>query len=85
MQHSTSSTHQDDPLNRTNLERLLTADEVAQILNVSKSFAYQLMQRGEIPTLRLGRAVRCRRQDLFEWVDSQVCRTSTSRNGGCAK
>ena len=76
MQHSNSSTHQDDPLDRTD-QRLLTADEVAEILNVSKSFAYQLMQRGDgIPVVRIGRVVRCRRQDLETFIASQVCGTN---------
>jgi len=52
--------------------RLLTADDIAQRLQVSKSLAYALMQRGEIPTVRLGRAVRVRPQDLEEFIDSRV-------------
>jgi excisionase family DNA binding protein len=81
---TTKSAHQGGPLDRTD-QRLLTADEVAQILNVSKSFAYQLMQQGDgIPVVRLGRAVRCRPQDLDAYIESQVCCASTSKNGGCA-
>ena len=85
MQNQTKSAHRGGPLDRTD-QRLLTADEVAEILNVSKSFAYQLMQRGgELPVVRLGRAARCRPQDLEEFIESQVCGASTSKNGGCAK
>ncbi len=39
-------------------ERLLKADEVAELLNVSRSYAYSLMQTGQIPTVKLGRACR---------------------------
>ena len=50
------------------IRKLLTAVEVSKILGVSKSKAYQLMQRGEIPTVRLGRSVRVRSQDLEELI-----------------
>ena len=32
-------------------ERLLTAVEVAKVLNISRAFAYQLMKRGKIRTV----------------------------------
>ena len=46
--------------------KLLKSDEVAEILKVSRSFAYLLMKRGDIPTVRIGSAVRVRYEDL-EW------------------
>jgi excisionase family DNA binding protein len=60
--------------------RLLTADEVARELNVSRSFAYQMMQDGTIPVVRLGRAVRCRPQDLDAFIVANV--SNGSRVGG---
>src|SRR4030067_3390515 len=47
--------------------RLLKAKEVADILQVSRSMAYRMMQRGEIPTVRVGSAVRVRGGDLEEF------------------
>jgi excisionase family DNA binding protein len=41
-------------------------------LQVSLSFAYTMMQRGDIPTVRLGRAVRVRPEDLEEFIRSNV-------------
>jgi excisionase family DNA binding protein len=41
-------------------------------LQVSLSFAYILMQRGDIPTVRLGRAVWVRPEDLEEFISSNV-------------
>jgi len=38
--------------------RLLKGKEVAAMLGVSASFAYLLMKRGDIPTVRIGTAVR---------------------------
>ena len=49
--------------------RLLRANEVAQRLCISRSLAYQLMQRGEIPTVRFGSSVRVREHDLEEYMN----------------
>ncbi len=57
-------------------EHLLKSEEVAQILHVSRSFAYQLMKRGDIPTVRIGTAVRVRPQDLEHYIMKRV-----SQNG----
>ena len=52
---------------------LLRAREVARILNIGLSKAYQLMQTGEIPTIRINRSVRVRPSDLDEYI--QKCRS----------
>ena len=51
---------------------LLTADDVARVLNCSQSMAYRLMQDGSIAVVRLGRAVRVRPQDLDEFIQSRL-------------
>jgi len=48
--------------------RVLKSDEVAEILKISRAMAYKLMQRGEIPTLRIGSAVRVRVEDLEKYI-----------------
>jgi excisionase family DNA binding protein len=53
-------------------DRLLNAAEVAKRLGISKAKAYQLMLRGEIPTVRMGRNVRVRPQDLEVFINRQV-------------
>jgi excisionase family DNA binding protein len=63
--------------------RLLTADEVAYELNVSRSFAYQLMQDGSIRVVKLGRAVRVRPQDLMRFIEANLC-GSNPHYGGAA-
>ena len=55
-----------------NGDKLLKAIEVAERLDISKSKAYQLMQRGEIPTVHLGQAVRVRQQDLEEFINRRT-------------
>ena len=49
-------------------QRLLKAQEVAVQLNISRSLAYQLMQQGEIPTVRFRGSVRVRECDLEEYI-----------------
>ena len=53
-------------------ETLLNGVEIARILKISASFAYTLMRRGEIPTVRIGRSVRVRANDLQAFVASRV-------------
>ena len=61
-----------DPKNEERKNRLLRGEDVAEILNISLPFAYQLMRRGEIPTVRLGRAVRVREIDLDNFIEGQL-------------
>ena len=53
---------------RTNIGKLLRAQDVAELLSVSRSFAYALMQSGQLPTVQLGRSVRVRPKDLEEYI-----------------
>ena len=55
------------------ISHLLKASEVAKYLQISKSSAYNLMKSGEIPVIRLGKAVRVREQDLEVYL--QQCRS----------
>ena len=48
--------------------RLLNASEICQILRISRAKAYQLMNTGEIPTVRIGRSVRVLLTDLEEFI-----------------
>ena len=57
-----------DLIERPSIGKLLKAEEVAEMLNVSRSFAYALMQTGQLPTVHLGRSVRVRPEDLAEFV-----------------
>ena len=48
--------------------KLLKANEVAKRLAVCRSKAYQMMMRGDIPTVRFGSSVRVRACDLEEFI-----------------
>ncbi len=51
---------------------LLNAADVARHLKISKAFAYQLLRRGEIKTVRLGRSVRVRPEDLENFIAKRL-------------
>jgi len=61
------------------LERLLKPTEIAALLNISRSFAYHLLQTGAIPTVRLGKACRVRPQDLAEFIEHNLHREANWR------
>jgi excisionase family DNA binding protein len=50
--------------------KLLRASEVAQILNVSRAFAYRLMQQGKIRTVVISKARRVRPMDLQDFIEN---------------
>ena len=50
---------------------LLTAQQAAEFLGVSVRFVYKLMNSGRMPRpIRLGRALRFRREELNAWVSA---------------
>ena len=58
---------------------LLTIEEAAQQLSLGRSLLYEQLQRGTIPSVRIGRSRRIRRSDLEAFVaelaeDDQVNR-----------
>jgi excisionase family DNA binding protein len=55
-------------MRRMSMERLYTVREVQEILKVGRSFAYKLVQSGEIKTVRVGRCVRVRATDLEAYI-----------------
>ena len=58
-------------------EQLLKSEEVARILQVSRSFAYLLMQRGDIPTVRVGKAIRVLPEDLKRYIQERHSQNET--------
>jgi excisionase family DNA binding protein len=55
---------------------LLKAKDIAEILQISRAMAYNLMQRGEIPTVRIGKARRVRPEDLIKYIESNTFQMS---------
>lgn len=48
--------------------RLLTASEVAQMLQVTRNRVYELARSGRIPCVHIGRQVRFEESALREWM-----------------
>ena len=51
-------------------DRLLTAEEVAGLLHVTKGWVYEQTRRECMPHIRLGRYVRFRRSAVERWIAS---------------
>ncbi len=50
-------------------DRLLTAEDVAELIGMRTDFVYQLVRRGQIPHLRFGRTVRFRSVSIEQWLE----------------
>lgn len=57
---------------KTSIGKLFRAEEVADLLSVSRSYAYSLMKSGKLPTVHLGRSVRVRYEDLEEFIQKNT-------------
>lgn len=55
------------------MERLLLrVSETAKIIGLGKSKTYDLIAKGELPSVRIGKCVRVPVASLKEWVDAQL-------------
>ncbi len=52
--------------------RLLRIEDIAERLAVSRSMAWKLVAYGQIPSVRIGRAVRVRPADLEAYIASAL-------------
>ncbi len=52
--------------------RLLKATEIAELLNISRAFAYRLMKQGDIPVVQIGGARRVRLNDLENFISVNI-------------
>ncbi|MBA3585275.1 MAG: helix-turn-helix domain-containing protein [Gemmatimonadetes bacterium] len=62
---------------------LLTVPETAQRLRIGSTLAYELVGRGDLPHVRLGRSVRIPRRALEDWIQ-QNTKSSAGRARGSA-
>lgn len=51
------------------MERLMTARQVSELIEVRPSTIYQWVHEGLIPYVKLGKCVRFRKDELFRWID----------------
>ncbi len=50
-------------------ESVLTIDDLAEYLKVSKSTLYKLAQSGKVPGQKVGKHWRFRRETIDQWLD----------------
>ena len=60
---------------------VMTADEVAAFLGVDRNTVYDYANRGVIPHQRLGKRILFRRGALVSWLDSSLCKATSTRKG----
>lgn len=49
-----------------------SVDEVAQMLGISRGLAYEMVARGELPSVRLGRRLLIPCRAFERWLDEAV-------------
>ena len=52
-------------------EKLLTDDDLAGYLDISRRTIYRLLKVEELPGYRIGSHLRFRRDDIDKWLDSK--------------
>lgn len=58
---------------RQKMEKLLNTKEAANLIGVTYRYLLELIKRGEIAIVRIGkRAIRIREADLQRWVESNI-------------
>lgn len=59
----------------TSMEQLplaLSAEDVAQVLGISRANAYILMHSKGFPTIKIGKRMTVPKDKLIEWIDKQM-------------
>jgi excisionase family DNA binding protein len=55
-----------------NTTNFLTAMDIAKMLKISKALAYRLISQGRIQSIRFGKTVRVRTEDLQKFIDQSA-------------
>lgn len=62
-------------MNYTSLDQLplaLSAEEVAQVLGISRANAYVLMRSKGFPTISIGKRLVVPKDKLIDWINNQI-------------
>ncbi len=51
------------------MERLMTAKQVSELIEVRPSTVYQWVHLGLIPYVKIGKCVRFKKDELLRWID----------------
>ena len=67
MDQAAKCTQRDTPTSRT-----YTVEDVAAMLNIGRTSAYNLVKEGHFKTVRVGNAIRISKKSFDEWLDALV-------------
>jgi excisionase family DNA binding protein len=73
-EESISGEAQERPQERQRLN-LLSIPELCQELGMGKSWVYRRLRSGEIPSVKLGRTIKVKREDLEEYLERHRSKT----------
>ena len=62
------------PKDKAPRRRLLTYDEAGEYLAVGRTTMYDLVAKGELPTVKIRRCTRFKPEDLEDYIKLQTCR-----------
>ena len=66
MDQATKCMYEDTP----ETKRTYTVEEIASILRIGLTSAYNLVKEGHFKTVRIGNAIRISKKSFDEWLDS---------------
>ena len=64
---------------QTDHDQVLTIEELAAYLKVSKSTLYKLVQEGTVPGQKVGKHWRFRRETIDQWLDDRDAKPEKPR------
>lgn len=53
------------------MEELLTLEELAKYLKISKHTLYKMLEKGEIPAFKIANQWRFKKSDIDKWIEQQ--------------
>ena len=60
------------PMSLDDLPDFCSLEEFSEVFRVSRSTAYRMAARGNIPCLRIGRRVIVSKEHLMRWIDRSI-------------
>lgn len=59
-------------VNYEQLPLMLNAEDIKDVMNISRAGAYQLMHREDFPTITIGKRMVVPRDKFLEWLEDSV-------------